>query len=112
MGSEIPGADLKAAGITAAEIATAETISTVLPSPGQPAHLLAEDMGASSEESAPPAAIPDTAERFGQSWTLYQEKRFAEAETMFRECLSVFPQDKVAQIYIERCQQMLKAGFV
>ncbi len=53
----------------------------------------------------------NTAERFGLAWTLYQEKGFAEAETMFRERLAVFPQDEAAQIYIERCQQMLKAGF-
>ncbi|MFK5971478.1 MAG: hypothetical protein QM487_15360 [Candidatus Marithrix sp.] len=39
---------------------------------------------------------------------LYQEYKFAQAQQLMQECLRKNPDDKAANIYIQRCQNFLK----
>ncbi|MFB2918926.1 adenylate/guanylate cyclase domain-containing protein [Aerosakkonema funiforme] len=48
-----------------------------------------------------------TATVFEQALLLYNQDNYVDAEQMFRDCLSINPLDKVAQIYLERCQLQL-----
>ncbi len=41
---------------------------------------------------------------FEESVLLYHQKKFSQAETGFKRCLEINTQDKLTQIYIERCQ--------
>ncbi len=52
-----------------------------------------------------------TAKPFEEAIAIYYLQEFDEALTKFNECLSLFPGDKVAQIYIERCKHYLKVGW-
>ena len=42
---------------------------------------------------------------FEQALFLYSKGSLEEASQLFQDCLEVFPEDRVAQIYLERCQQ-------
>ena len=44
---------------------------------------------------------------FEQALTLYHLQAFREAEELFADCLHQNPQDRVTQIYLQRCQQQL-----
>ncbi|MBD2183294.1 hypothetical protein H6G03_19885 [Planktothrix sp. FACHB-1375] len=48
-----------------------------------------------------------TATVFEQALLLYNQDNYVDAEQMFRDCLFINPLDKVAQIYLERCQLQL-----
>ncbi|MEG4801837.1 adenylate/guanylate cyclase domain-containing protein [Microcoleus sp. ARI1-B5] len=45
-----------------------------------------------------------TLQLFAQAWSLYNMYNFSEAATLFADCLRQNPGDKVAQIYLDRCQ--------
>ena len=45
---------------------------------------------------------------FSQGFTLYHERRFNDAIAQFSEVLNAIPNDKVAQLYIERCNDYLE----
>ncbi len=51
-----------------------------------------------------------TAKLFEEGWQLYQDREFKNAETLFQQCITEIPEDKTAQIYLERCQHFLKVG--
>ncbi|HBB36145.1 MAG TPA: hypothetical protein DC064_31315 [Cyanobacteria bacterium UBA9273] len=46
-----------------------------------------------------------TKPKFEQALFLYNRNNFREAAQLFQDCLDVIPEDKVAQIYLLRCQQ-------
>jgi class 3 adenylate cyclase len=46
-----------------------------------------------------------TAELFGKALELYNLQKFREAQELFQDVLSINARDKVAQIYLKRCQQ-------
>ncbi len=48
---------------------------------------------------------------FEQAVYTYYKKEFKDALSMFQECLSQYQNDKVAQIYIDRCRYYLKVGW-
>jgi len=52
-----------------------------------------------------------TAKIYEVAVSLYYLKQFEEALSMFRKCLDQFPEDKLAQIYIERCQHYIEVGW-
>ncbi|TAE92071.1 MAG: adenylate/guanylate cyclase domain-containing protein [Oscillatoriales cyanobacterium] len=45
-----------------------------------------------------------TLQLFAQAWSLYNIYNFSEAATLFADCLRQNPGDRVAQIYLDRCQ--------
>ena len=51
------------------------------------------------------AAKLATLQTFTEAWYFYNMKAFAEAKKRFAEVLRVNPQDQVANIYLNRCQQ-------
>ena len=52
----------------------------------------------------------DTAAMFEDARSLYQSKRFEEANEMFLDCLARNPRDKTAEVYRERCKLYMKMG--
>jgi tetratricopeptide (TPR) repeat protein len=46
-----------------------------------------------------------TKQEFEQALLLYKLGSFTEAAQLFEDVLNINPKDKVAQIYLERCQQ-------
>lgn len=52
-----------------------------------------------------------TAKIYETAISIYYQKQFKEAIGLFNECLQIFPTDKVAKIYHERCQHYLKVGW-
>ena len=48
---------------------------------------------------------------FEEAISLYHQQDFKQAEKLFRESLSQYPEDKAAKIYIERCQYYSKRDF-
>ncbi len=62
-----------------------------------------------------PAEIFDkkssTMKGFQEGLALYHLKEFEEAQHHFKTCLRQFPEDKAAEIYVKRCQQLLKLGW-
>ncbi|MCT7982385.1 AAA family ATPase [Laspinema sp. A4] len=48
-----------------------------------------------------------TLELFSQGRSLYQFERWAEAASLFQSCLDQNPGDKVAQIYWQKCQELI-----
>ena len=52
-----------------------------------------------------------TLEPFEQGWNLYQIQRFEEAQSLFRRCLELAPEDTVAALYVERCQILISGGW-
>ncbi len=61
---------------------------------------------------ADPAPIRDLkqqiCESFEQAWYLFQQQEFEAAAQLFESCLQILPQDRVAQIYTARCQQLIQ----
>jgi class 3 adenylate cyclase/HAMP domain-containing protein len=51
-----------------------------------------------------------TLKDFQKGMELYYLKKLTEAKKLFEKCLSVFPEDKVSEIYIKRCDHYLKVG--
>jgi class 3 adenylate cyclase len=47
---------------------------------------------------------------FEQAIGLYQLKQFQPAKRLFEKCLAVYPGDRVAELYIERCNQFVENG--
>lgn len=47
----------------------------------------------------------DSLQIYNRAWELFEERKFNEAESLFKECLSHYPQDSVVLIYLERCQK-------
>jgi len=47
---------------------------------------------------------------FTDGFTLYHEKKFAEALERFKKCLSIDPQDPPSELYVERCQDYLTSA--
>ncbi|MCC3527559.1 MAG: response regulator [Microcoleus sp. PH2017_22_RUC_O_B] len=45
-----------------------------------------------------------TLQLFAQAWSLYNIYNFSEAATLFADCLRQNPGDRVARIYLDRCQ--------
>ena len=52
----------------------------------------------------------DTAALFEDARSLYQSKRFEEANEMFLDCPARNPRDRTAQVYRERCKLYMKVG--
>jgi len=52
----------------------------------------------------------DIAEMFEEARSLYHSKRFDEALELFMDCLTRNPQDKTAELYIDRCNLYMKMG--
>ena len=52
-----------------------------------------------------------TLEPFEQGLNLYQNQRFEEAQSLFRRCLELAPEDTVAALYVERCQILISGGW-
>lgn len=52
-----------------------------------------------------------TSKLYEQAVSTYYMKDFEEALSMFQKCLDQFSEDKVAQIYINRCEHYLKVGW-
>ncbi|MBD2043674.1 ATP-binding protein [Microcoleus sp. FACHB-672] len=50
-----------------------------------------------------------TIQRFEEALFLYNQEKFLESAQCFKDCLSKNPEDKVAQIYLKRCQRMVFA---
>jgi class 3 adenylate cyclase len=48
---------------------------------------------------------------FEQAIILYQVKEFEKAKHLFKKCLTRFPDDKPAQLYLERCERYLSRKF-
>ena len=48
-----------------------------------------------------------TKQIFEQGWIEYHQENFTSASLLFQYCLEQNPQDQVAQIYLERCQQQI-----
>jgi len=46
-----------------------------------------------------------TKTKFEEGLLLYYRHSFREAASVFQDVLSINPKDKVAQIYLERCQK-------
>jgi class 3 adenylate cyclase len=42
---------------------------------------------------------------FERAWLLYNQQAFSEAAQLFEDCLQQNPSDRVAQIYLQRCQR-------
>lgn len=47
---------------------------------------------------------------FDTAFSLFQNSEFEAAQQLFRRCLKENPDDRVASIYIERCEELKKAG--
>ncbi|TCP58968.1 putative ATPase [Tumebacillus sp. BK434] len=64
---------------------------------------------------ADPPAVRDgklrTKELFEQGYLLYQEQNFIGAKALFDECLRQNPDDKCAEVYVERCLHCLDFGY-
>jgi hypothetical protein len=56
-----------------------------------------------------PAELRDgkltTKAMFEEAWSLYSSKDLSGAARLLRDCLRINPADKVAQTFLERCQQ-------
>lgn len=52
-----------------------------------------------------------TLDTFTQAISHYQQREFSKALKLFQFCLSVYPDDKAAKIYIKRCQHWKKFGY-
>ena len=52
-----------------------------------------------------------TMKPFEEGVALYYLKHFEEALENFNRCLIDCPKDRIAQIYIERCEHYLKVGW-
>ena len=64
-------------------------------------------------DADPPVVLKykcDTATMFEDARSLYQSKRFEEANEMFLDCLARNPRDKTAEVYKERCRLYMKMG--
>lgn len=44
---------------------------------------------------------------FAQAFTAYQNAQFSEAIKLFNQCLHIYPEDTVAPIFINRCEQLI-----
>ena len=53
----------------------------------------------------------DTIKFFEQGWNLYQNQRFEEAQHLFCRCLELVPEDTVANLYVERCKNLISGGW-
>ena len=53
----------------------------------------------------------DTIKFFEQGWNLYQNQRFEEAQHLFCRCLELAPEDTVANLYVERCKNLISGGW-
>ncbi len=51
-----------------------------------------------------------TRDRFEEAVALFNDQKLRDAETIFQECLRNNPDDKAAQIYLVRCQGLLRYG--
>lgn len=51
-----------------------------------------------------------TTKIFNEALSHYQKQRFQDASELFRECYQKCPEDKVAQIYAQRCEKLKKNG--
>ena len=51
-----------------------------------------------------------TKNTFEEALLLYELQRFEEAEEMFKRCLKINPQDRVSEIYCDRCQEKLSSN--
>ncbi len=47
---------------------------------------------------------------FEQAIGLYQLKQFEAAKKLFERCLQIYPDDRAAEFYIERCNQFIASG--
>ena len=52
-----------------------------------------------------------TTKLYEEAVSIYYLTHFEDSLSMFQECLDKFPEDKVAQIYIDRCKHYLKVGW-
>ena len=51
----------------------------------------------------PPAWLP----RYEDAIKLYRERKFAEAEAIFLECLRAQPDDHLSKLYMDECRELL-----
>lgn len=49
---------------------------------------------------------------FMEAWLLYNQGNFTEAAKIFRDCLERNPGDQVVEVYLQRCQRLLKMASI
>jgi len=52
-----------------------------------------------------------TLPKFNKGFELYQNQQFENALEFFTTCLEKVPEDRVAELYIERCQKLISSGW-
>ncbi len=65
------------------------------------------ELMAQKEDTPEAQKAEKLARKFQQAYELYLKRQWQEAKTIFAELLEEFPDDKVSQIYIERCEQFI-----
>ena len=50
-------------------------------------------------------------DHFNNGFDLYQNQKFGKALQLFRECYENVPEDKVSELYIERCEMLISQGW-
>ncbi len=49
---------------------------------------------------------------FMEAWLLYNQSNFTEAAMVFRDCLQRNPGDQVVEVYLQRCQRLIKMASI
>ena len=52
-----------------------------------------------------------TLDAFSEGWELYQNQQFERERTNFQKCKEQAPDDTVANLYVERCENLLSKGW-
>ena len=50
-------------------------------------------------------------DHFNNGFDLYQNQKFGKALQLFNECYENVPEDKVSELYIERCEMLMSQGW-
>ena len=50
-------------------------------------------------------------DHFNNGFDLYQNQKFGKALQLFKECYKNVPEDKVSELYIERCEMLISQGW-
>ena len=50
-------------------------------------------------------------DHFNNGFDLYQNQKFGKALQLFNECYENVPEDKVSELYIERCELLMSQGW-
>ena len=61
-------------------------------------------------EGEPTDKVAETLKLFAQGYELYHQKKFSEAQDLFKKAFAVSQKDPVSELYIERCQDYLDSA--